>query len=248
MIGNAQGVGKFFSTLDDLTMYIDRSKFLQIKTPMFTPFRFYPAVAVPQGRYILFDRNIAQANLWGSAIAPVLGGLIDDWDFPEWLITPNRQMPPDRLFLAEYMGLLWRGASINAVAPFVRRSASFMEDKLTVTNYANFIDFRPNQKDINMRVPLDQIGDLYSITPRAVVGAAAPGAAVYFDNVERTRADMHAGLYPFFNDEINVPGMFFDQNTVIDIQLEVNIGIGAAEMLDQIQMLVVFTGWFYRPL
>lgn len=239
---------EYFKNIAQLSQWIDSSKWLEVPTCMFSPIRFYVGTAFAEGDYILFDRNVAQTNLWGSGIVPVLGGIIEDWDFPEWLITPNRSMPDSRKYLAEYLTLDWRPTVITNAAPFTQISQSFALDKMRITQRPMYIDFRPDDKDINMRVPLSDIGDYNSTVYREITGQTAAAVPINLNNAEKTRLDEYAGMYPLFNRRMDVPGMFFDSNRTINIKLINKVALPAGQIAEQIQMLVKFKGYMYRPL
>ena len=43
---------------------------------------------------LCYDCFRKRLKKYKTGVAPVFNGLINDWVFPDWLITPNRQIPP----------------------------------------------------------------------------------------------------------------------------------------------------------
>jgi len=241
---------KLFSNLEDVTSFIDKYQALQLKVPLYAPFRFYPGDALAEQKYVLFDRNEANANNWGSDTksAASLGNVVDDIDMPRWFIQPNRTMPPKRAFLAEYMGFDWQPIQIQSASPYYVVSETFMQDKLRIRSNPIYMEFRPDQKDVDMQIPINHINDLNKTVVREVSSEVAPLNIAYYNHMLNSRDDQHAGLYPFFSEELNVPGMFYDENSIIDISFRNEREMPAGEIISQVYLRIVFLGWYFRPL
>jgi hypothetical protein len=244
-----EAIHKYFASIDAMTSFIDKTKYLQLRVPLYAPIRFYPAAQFNEGSYVLFDRTTANAAAWGSNTkVGSLGQILDDIDMPKWFIQPNKTMPPDRYFLAEYMAFDWQPTMIQTGLPYYINSTTFMQDKMRIRNNPMYIEFRPQQKDVDMRIPINQINDLNDLVVREVATVTAPANTTYYNHMVNTRQDQHAGLYPFFSDELNVAGMFYEPNSIIDIQLVNYRDIPAAQIVSQIYLRIMFIGWYYRPL
>jgi len=234
----------YFDKINELTSFIEAGKYLQTRTPLYSPVRLDPGTAgtLPAAQtYTLFDRETVQNMGWGSGGVAGAVSIQDNLDFPEWFVMKQRVMAKDKYYIAEFLSISWTPLISTAAAAGSKTvNAAFGENKLKVINSDSYIEIRPNDKPVQWYIPLRDIGDATFDEPRAY-----PGSLLTASAYTHSAFDKFGGKVPMFPDD-NTPGLFFTPDDVISVLWTVRQTLPT--MVGEIRLRFQFDGWYYRPL